>query len=185
MSPLNEIKKSSGRKVILYIAMTVDGFIATHDDDLTFLSAVEKEGEDYGYNEFIKTIDTVILGRRTYDKVMSMGVEFPHADKSTYIISRTPKADIGNTKFYNGELKPLITKLKSEPGKNIFCDGGAHVVHELLRHNLIDEFYISIIPILLGSGISLFRDGRPPMNLKLVESKSFVKGLVQMHYVKG
>jgi len=185
MSESNELKKSQGRKVILYIAMSVDGYIATHDDDLAFLAQVEQEGEDYGYNEFIKTVDTVLLGRRTYDKVMSMGAEFTHADKITYVLSRTPKSGTGNLQFYSSGLRALVTKLKSEPGKNIFCDGGAHVVHELLRENLIDEFYISIIPTMLGSGISLFRDGRPPINLKLVSSKSFDKGLVQMHFVKG
>lgn len=184
MSQSSDSKKGPSRKLILYIAMSIDGYIATHDDDLSFLSTVEQEGEDYGYTEFIETVDTVILGRRTYDKVLSMGVEFPHRDKATYIITRTAKGSEGNIRFYNGELKPLITTLKSEPGKNIFCDGGAQIVHELLRENLIDEFYISIIPILLGSGISLFRDGRPPVSLKLIESKSFPKGLVQMHYTR-
>ncbi|HEY0041148.1 MAG TPA: dihydrofolate reductase, partial [Flavisolibacter sp.] len=77
------------RKVILYIATSLDGYIAKTDDDLGFLSIVEQEGEDYGYGEFLQTVDAVIVGRRTYDKVLSMGYAFPHADKDAYIITRT------------------------------------------------------------------------------------------------
>lgn len=68
-------------KVILYIAMSLDGCIAKSDGDISFLSLVEKEGEDYGYSDFLKTIDTVIVGRKTYDKVMAMGYEYPYPDK--------------------------------------------------------------------------------------------------------
>jgi dihydrofolate reductase len=170
------------RKVILYIATSLDGYIAKPNDDLGFLSIVEREGEDYGYSEFVKTVDAVIVGRKTYDKVISMGYDFPHTDKDAYIITRTPKPNIGLVKFYTGNLKALVEKLKTEKGKNIYCDGGAEVVNELLKHGLIDEYIISVIPILLGGGIKLFNDGRPEQKLELLSAKSFEKGLVQLHY---
>lgn len=170
------------RKVILYIAMSLDGFIATPDDDIDFLNMVAEEGQDYGYQKFIETIDAVIVGRKTYDKVISMGYAFPHSDKDAYIITRTPRPNIGNIQFYTGNIKELVLKLKAKQGKNIFCDGGAEIVNELLQDNLIDEFYISIIPLMLGSGIALFKNGRPELNLKLIDSKKFDKGLVQLHY---
>jgi dihydrofolate reductase len=170
------------RKVILYIAVSLDGYIAQPNDDLGFLSIVEQEGEDYGYNDFIETIDAVIVGRKTYEKVISMGIEFPHADKDAYIITRTPRPQKGNVKFYTGQLKTLVEKLKAEAGKNIFCDGGAEIVNELLKDDLIDEFIISIIPILLGNGTKLFKDGRPETKLELTSIKSFEKGLAQLHY---
>lgn len=170
------------RKVILYIAASLDGYIAKPNNDLSFLSLVQKEGEDYGYGEFIKSIDTVILGRKTYDWVMTQVPEFPHADKNSFIITRTARPDIGKTKFYTGKLKDLVSKLKSEQGKHIFIDGGAEIVNELLKENLIDEFIISIIPVLLGNGTRLFKDGRPEQKLKLVSTKHFEKGLVQVHY---
>lgn len=172
------------RKVILYIAMSVDGYIAKLDDDLAFLSIVEQEGQDYGYFDFLETVDTVIMGRKTYSKVLAMGYEAPHNDKDTYIITRTPQPNIGNIKFYTNGLKELITSLKQAQGANIFIDGGAEIVHELLKDNLIDEFYISIIPILLGEGIALFKGGRQESHLKLVEATSFEKGLVQLHYAR-
>ena len=173
---------SETRKVILYIAMSLDGYIAQPHDDLTFLSIVEQEGEDYGYHEFTQTVDTVIMGRRTYDKVLSFGIPFPHADKQTYIITRAAKPSEGNIHFYNGDLPTLIQQLKAQAGKDIFLDGGAEAVFALMQHHLIDEYIISIIPIFVGAGISLFKADRPAENLQLISAKSFEKGLVQLHY---
>jgi dihydrofolate reductase len=173
---------ATNRKVILYIATSLDGYIAKPNDDLGFLSIVEQEGQDYGYADFVSTVDAVIVGRKTYDKVISMGFDFPHADKDAYIITQTPRPTIGSVKFYTGDLKALVEKLKSENGKNIFCDGGAEIVNQLLQYDLIDEFIISVIPILVGNGTKLFKDGRPEQKLELVSTKQFEKGLTQLHY---
>ena len=170
------------RKVILYIAMSLDGYIAKPNDDMSFLSIVEKEGEDYGYSEFINSIDTVILGRKTYDWVMTQVQEFPHADKEAFVITRTVRPNVGTTTFYTGNLRDLVLKLRAKAGKNIFIDGGAEIVNGLLKETLIDELIISIIPILVGSGTRLFNDGRPENELKLISSKQFEKGLVQLRY---
>ena len=172
------------RKVILYIATSLDGYIATKNENLDFLSLVEQEGEDYGYADFIKTVDTVIVGRKTYDKVLSMGFDFPHADKESYIITRTPKPTIGNIQFYTENLEALILKLKEKDGQNIFVDGGAEIVNLMMNDNLIDVFCVSIIPVLLGDGISLFQDNRPELQLKFVRSETFKSGLVQIWYQK-
>lgn len=170
------------RKLIVYIAMSLDGYIAKEDGDVDFLAMVEKEGEDYGYHEFVKTVDTVIMGRKTYDKIISIVQTYPHEDKDSYIITRTARPDEGNVKFYTGDIKSLIHSLKSSKGKHIYCDGGAEIIFELLQNNLIDEFYISIIPILLGNGIRLFKEFIPEIKLKLNSSRTFESGLVQLHY---
>jgi dihydrofolate reductase len=172
------------RKLILYIAMSLDGYIANTNEAIDFLSIVEKAGEDYGYYEFIRTIDTIIIGRKTFDKVRSMGFEYPHKDKDVYIISRTPRPGTGNFRYYTENLGELIKRLKGEEGKNIFCDGGAEIVNELLRDNSFDEFIISVIPVMLGSGIPLFKNGRPELKLKLMGSTQFDTGLVQLHYIR-
>ncbi|MEY3411493.1 MAG: dihydrofolate reductase family protein [Bacteroidota bacterium] len=170
------------RNLILYIAMSLDGYIAKLDGDLSWLSAVEKEGEDYGYHKFVASVDTVIVGRKTYDKVLSMGVDYPHQDKMSYIITRTPNASLGNIHFYTEDVTELVKKLKAMPGKNIYCDGGAEIVNLLLNNNLFDELVISIVPVLLGGGIELFKPGRPENKLQLVSSQAFESGLVQVHY---
>ncbi len=170
------------RKVILYIASSLDSYIAKPNDDLSFLSIVEKEGEDYGYDQFIQSVDTVIIGRKTYDWVMKHVPEFVHKDKDSFVITRTTKPSEGKIQFYTGDLKELVIRLKQKEGKNIFVDGGAEIVNELMKHHLIDEIILSIIPVILGEGIKLFKDGIPEEKLILESSKSFDTGLVQLHY---
>lgn len=173
------------RKVVVYIACSLDGYIAKPNDDLSFLSVVEQEGEDYGYHDFIATVDTVIMGRKTYDWVMRQVSEFPHADKEAYIITRTERPAVGKISFYVGDIKELIQHLKQKEGKNIFVDGGAEVIHALLQEDLIDAFYISIIPILLGGGVRLFKEGFKDQALQLHHVKHFKTGLVQLHYERS
>ena len=170
------------RKLILYIACSLDGYIAKPGNDLSFLDRVQKEGEDYGYNDFISTVDTVIIGRKTYDWVMAHVDTFPYADKETYIITKKERSPYGKISFYTGDLKALVSELKTKTGQHIFCDGGAEVVSELLNHKLFDELIISVIPVLVGDGIRLFKDGRPEQGLNLLSAKSFDTGLVQLHY---
>jgi dihydrofolate reductase len=172
------------RKVKLFIATSLDGYIAKPNEDLSFLKIVEKEGEDYGYAEFTATIDTIILGRKTYDWVQREigSSHYDNGERDVYVITRTEKPSVGRTTFYSGNLAELIAELKSKSGKDIYCDGGAEVITELLKHDLVDEFIISVIPILVGDGTRLFKDGRPEQTLELVSSKQFEKGLVQLHY---
>jgi len=170
------------RKIIVYIAASVDGYIAKPNDDLSFLNIVAREGEDYGYLDFVNSIDTVILGRRTYDWVMSQVPEFPHADKITFVITHTERPAVGSVQFYTGSLSELIRELKSTPGMDVFVDGGAEVVHALLQENLVDELILSVIPVALGDGIALFKSGRPEHLLNLTSVKRYESGLVQMRY---
>jgi dihydrofolate reductase len=170
------------RPVIVYIAMSLDGYIAKANDDISFLSLVECDGEDYGYNNFYAAVDTVIMGMRTYSKVLSMGHSFPTNDKEMFIITRSQKTSKGKINFYTGSPVDLVASIKEKPGKVIFIDGGSYVVNTLLEANLIDEFVISIVPVILGEGISLFKNSEKEHKLSLVESKSYSSGLVQLHY---
>jgi dihydrofolate reductase len=151
---------------------------------MSFLKRVEKEGEDYGYAEFTSTIDTIIIGRRTYDYVVREigSSHYDNGERDVYVMTRTERPDVGRTKFYTGDLSELVHQLKSESGKNIYCDGGAEIIHELLKHDLVDELTISVIPVLLGDGTRLFKDGRPEQVLEFVSSKPFDTGLLQLHY---
>ncbi|NDV96218.1 dihydrofolate reductase [Dysgonomonas sp. 521] len=172
------------RKLILYIATSLDGYIAKPNDNLDFLKIVEKEGEDYGYAEFTANIDTIILGRKTYDWVLNeIGTShYDNGDRNVYVITRKQRPSVGKTTFYTGQLTELVQRLKNENGKGIYCDGGAEIVNELLKNDQIDEFILSIIPIFLGNGTRLFKDGRPEQQLELVNVKSFDTGLTQLHY---
>lgn len=172
------------RKLSLFIATSLDGFIAKPNDDLSFLKLVEKENEDYGYSKFTSTIDTIIIGRKTYDWVhREIGTShYDNGERDVYVITRTERPSVGKIKFYTGSLTELVHKLKSENGKNIYCDGGAEIINELLKNDLIDDFFISLIPILVGNGTRLFKDGRPEQILEFVTVKTFDTGLTQLHY---
>lgn len=172
------------RKLSLFIATSLDGYIAKPNDDLSFLKIVEKEGEDYGYAEFTASIDTIIIGRKTYDYVVKeIGAShYDNGERDIYVITRSERPDSGRIKFHNGDLIELVKTLKSENGKNIYCDGGAEVINELVKNDLIDELIISVVPILLGNGTRLFKDGRPEKTLDFVTAKTFETGLVQLHY---
>lgn len=174
------------RKLSLFIAMSLDGYIAKPNDDLSFLNRVEKEGEDYGYAKFSDTIDTLIIGRRTYDYVLKeIGPShYDNGKRDIYVITRTEKSSVGRTTFYTGNLSELVNRLKSGKGKNIYCDGGAEVINELLKHELVDDFIISVIPVLLGNGTKLFKDGYPEQLLEFIIAKTFDTGLTQLHYRK-
>src|SRR5690554_3496186 len=104
------------RKLSIFIATSVDGYIAKPNDDLGFLKLVEKKGEDYGYTKFTETIDTLIIGRKTYDYVVkAIGAShYDTGERDVYIITRSPRPAVGKTIFYTGDLGDLVRRLKSE-----------------------------------------------------------------------
>lgn len=177
----------NSRKLILYISMSLDGFIATVEDDLSWLSIVETEGEDYGYAKFNESVDTYIVGRKTYDIVLELtGGIFPPAEKHRcYVITRQKRENENGVMFYNGHVADLVAALKKETGKNIYCDGGGQVVKLLMEKDLIDEYIVSVIPIILGDGKRLFSGGTPKINLKALPARYYESGLVQLHYMRG
>ncbi|UXP30721.1 dihydrofolate reductase family protein [Reichenbachiella agarivorans] len=175
----------SERKLILYVSMSLDGYLATDDDDLSWLDMVEREGEDYGYSEFMDRVDTYIVGRKTYDKIIDMVGHLPQAEKmECYVITRQELLPEKNIIFYNDDIEDLIYELKRESGQNIICDGGADVIKLLMSSSLIDEYVISVIPVILGDGKRLFKGGVPSQDIALINSTSFESGLVQLHYVR-
>jgi dihydrofolate reductase len=168
--------------IILYIAMSLDGFIARKNGSIDWLSPYEKGQEDYGYLEFLKKIGTIIMGNTTYEQVLSSG-EFPYKDKDCFVFTRNRKKITDeHVTFVNKSAKDLIDQLNLEDNENVWLVGGASIVDEFLKFDLIDEFIITVIPILLGEGIPLFKGKSNEKGLKLIDLKSFDPGLVQLHY---
>ncbi len=174
---------TNSRKVKIFIASSLDGFIAEEDGNISWLNTVEKEDEDYGYGDFIKTIDIVITGRKTYDKIISIDPDYNYFGKNCFVLSRETKGKNGNIIFYNDDPYKLVEKLKKESGKDIYVDGGSEIIMELRKYNLIDEYIISIIPVLLGKGVKLFADAGFIENLIFGYVKSYSSGLVQIKYI--
>ena len=168
--------------IILYIATSLDGFIARKDGSVDWLSPYENGQEDYGYKDFLKKVGIVIMGNTTYKQVLSFG-EFPYKGKDCFVFTRNKEMSKDeNVTFVSKNAKDFISQLNLRDNKNIWLVGGASIVYEFLRSDLIDEFIITIIPILLGDGIPLFKGRSNEKKLKLVAVKTFDPGLVQLHY---
>jgi dihydrofolate reductase len=165
------------RKVVLFIACSLDGYIAGKDDDIKWLF----DDEDYGYVSFLASIDVVLMGRRTYDLVLQMG-PFPYVGKECYVFSRSLMGGDDNVEFVNQPVKGFLDALRENEGKNIWLVGGSELISHFMQADIVDEFIISVHPRILGSGIPLFKPGTPSYPLRLMGLESFSSGLVQIHY---
>ncbi|MDD4496636.1 MAG: dihydrofolate reductase family protein [Methanosarcinaceae archaeon] len=171
------------RKVILYIAMSLDGYIARINGDIDWLDGDGSEpNADFGYDEFYSSIDTVIMGRKTYDQVLTFG-EYPYKGTRGYVFTSEKRPDNEDVIFTDENAGPLITKLKKEIGKNIWLIGGAGIIDAFIKKGLIDEYIITVIPCILGEGIPLFKACNPEIKLKLLKHES-VNGMAMLHYAK-
>jgi dihydrofolate reductase len=169
------------RQIVLYIATSLDGFIAGKSGEIDWLFT----DQDYGYAGFLDTIDVVIMGRKTYEQVLTFG-EYPYKGIEGYVFSRSRAgAKDENVTFVSAHLPRFVGSLRAKPGKDIWLAGGAEVVHAFMQHNLIDEYVLSIHPIILGSGIPLFKPPALTTKLVFLKSRTFGSGLVQLTYGRG
>lgn len=172
---------SNNRKLVLFIATSLDGYIATEDDSLEWLFKIEGEG-DNGYSEFFSTVDTILIGRRTYDWIIDKEKgEFPYKNKKCYVFSKSEKGNNENVEFINQDVVEFTNKIKTLDGGNIWLVGGGNLLKSFIKERLVDEFIITVSPILIGSGIPLFNKNDFELELKLKDVKRFNQ-FVQLHY---
>ncbi|HVJ91339.1 MAG TPA: dihydrofolate reductase family protein [Labilithrix sp.] len=169
----------------VFLAASLDGFIAGTDGAIDWLAIVERAGEDYGAKAFYGSVDTLVMGRKTYDVALSFD-EWPYTGMRCVVVtSDTSKASRHGEEFFSGELATLFERLGAEGSKHIYVDGGTVIAHAL-KANLVDEVTVSVIPILLGEGTPLAPKIGHDVLLELVEHRAFDSGLVQLKYrVKG
>ncbi|WP_428911751.1 dihydrofolate reductase family protein [Niallia sp. Krafla_26] len=171
----------SKRNLVLFIASSLDGYIATKDESLEWLFQVEGEG-DNGFSEFYDTVDTILMGKRTYDWVMNQDLEeFPYKNKECYVFTRAAAENTEDVKFVNGDVTHFVNKLKSQGGKNIWLVGGGELLQAFIQEKLVDELIITVAPTILGKGIPLFREGDSQLNLSLKRIRNFNQ-FVELHY---
>lgn len=171
------------RNLVLFIASSLDGYIATKEESLEWLFKVEGEG-DNGFAEFYETVDTVIMGKRTYDWVMKQDIkEFPYKNKECYVFTRAVVEDTENVRFVNDDVTDFVHKLKDKEGKNIWIVGGGELLYSFLQEKLVDEFIITVAPTIIGKGIPLFRVGDFQLDLSLKGVRKFNQ-FVELHYIR-
>lgn len=166
------------RSVVLCLGISLDGYIARPDGGVDFLFMPK----DYSMADFFSSIDTVIMGRKTYDKSREMGGG-SYPSMKTYVLSRTlaPDEREGLT-FVNQDLNSFVHELRKHPGKDMWLMGGGELARDFLKEDLVDELYLGIVPVLLGEGIPLFPPGFPQRNFSLRENKTFSRGLIALKY---
>ena len=172
------------RKVILYIASSLDGYIAGTNGDLDWLDSFGSP-DDFGYREFISTIDTVVMGCKTYDDVLRRHPgEYFWPDQKSYVFSRTRAGETDyHAEFVAPEPAEFVRRLRTQPGKNIFLVGGGEMIKPFVEHDLIDEYVIGIFPVVLGAGTLLFATGIAQTWLRLKKCTTYDSGVVELTYV--
>lgn len=174
------------RTVVLFIAMSLDGFIADQKGNVDWLMGQEKDVEEKDtYSAFIQDVDTVIMGWNTYHQIVTelSPENWVYDDLTTYVITHHDRDDSENIRFVSASPCDLIKYLKKQWGKDIWICGGASIIQQLMKENLIDKFYISIIPTILGNGIHLFGEMEKPCELKLTVSACY-NGIMEVIYEK-
>jgi dihydrofolate reductase len=164
----------------VYVAASLDGFIARPDGGIDWLDRMQRPGEDYGFQRFLESVDTVVLGRKTYDVALGFGA-WPYAGKRVVVLTHAPRAPRHGEEFFAGAFAALVERLGAAGARRVYVDGGT-VISELLRAGLVDDLTVSVIPVLLGDGIRLFHSPMPEQQLELEGSSSFPSGLVQLRY---
>lgn len=175
------------RKCVLYIALSLDGYIADEQGSVDWI-----KGEDENqalvdtYSAFIKDVDTVIMGRSTYNQIVSelSPYVWPYRGMTSYVITHhVEEAVREDIKFIDADPAMLLRKLKQEEGKNIWICGGASIVNQLIKEDLIDVYHLTFVPIMLGGGTRLFEAMGSQVKLKLTDMQSY-NGIIEAVYIR-
>jgi dihydrofolate reductase len=170
----------------VYIATSIDGYIANSDGGIEWLhDQPNPTNSDYGYSEFIKNIDALIMGRNSFEKVRTFE-EWPYKEKVfvlSSILTEVPAELIDKVEFISGSPKEILSNINSRGFKSLYIDGGL-VVQSFLAEDLIDELIVTRIPILLGGGIPLFGTLNEPLKFTHINTEVYDNALVKSHYVR-
>ena len=172
------------RKIIVQVATSADGYIARPDGDVGWLDRPMPKGS-YGMGEFIRSIDTILMGRKTYDKGIELGMKdggFGPNVKNFLFSRRRHASLLPGFEQVRKPVKSFVRELRAQPGKHIWMMGGAEIIAAFLDRGEIDEFSIHVIPVLIGEGIPLVQPRHRDIPLKLLSTKSFPDGVVHLNY---
>ena len=171
----------------VFIATSLDGYIARSDGSLDWLDEANKtvpEGEDCGYLSFMNSVDVLVMGRNSFEKVLSFG-DWPYGDKQIVVMSRKGVAvplELQKTVSVTNESpKDLVNRLEAEGAKRLYIDGGL-TIQSFMQDELIDDFTITLIPVILGGGKPLFASLPKDVGLKHIDTKAYDFGFVQVRY---
>lgn len=173
---------SQKRKLLFYGAMSIDGYLAREDHRLDWLIGTEGE-EETSYDDFYASVDTLIMGRNTYEQVLQLSPdEFPYEGKTCYIMSRTLQDSLKGTHIIREDILSFVKKLKDVSGQHIWIVGGGELLQSFIKAGLVDELYLQIAPVMIGRGIPLFSPADMESRFSLKEVQQY-KQIAEMHFV--
>lgn len=173
---------ASRRKIIVHIATSADGYIARPDGSVDWLERPMPKGA-YGMNAFMRSIDTILWGRKTYDFAKKMGGMGVYGKIRHYAFSRRPPSDpLPGVEFVSESIPEFVGRLRAMRGRNIWMMGGAGIIASFLDAGAIDEFSIHVIPVMIGEGIPLVAPRHRNIELELIGARSFPDGVVHLNY---
>jgi dihydrofolate reductase len=174
------------RKIIVNIATSADGYIARPDGDIEWLTRRPPPKGFYGMGKFMRSIDTKLFGRKTYDVSLRLGAKFDTKTRN-YVFSRqrSPASVPSGVEFIVGGIGSFAKRLRDQKGKNIWMMGGGEIIASFLDEGAIDEFIISVVPVFIGAGIPLIAPRHRDVRLGLQSVRRFPDGVVQLHYNVG
>lgn len=172
--------KKDRPQISIYIAMSIDGYIARKNGNLDWLQYGHTGDEDYGFKNFINSIDALILGRNTYEVVSGFD-EWPYKGKRVIVLSHTLTEVRKEAELFSGQMTDLTSMLYSEGIKRVWVDGGI-TVSKFLEAGLVDDITLSVIAMVLGSGIPLFSTMNQEHKCRLISTQAYPSGLVQLKY---
>ena len=166
---------------IIFIATSLDGYIARSDGSIDWLPSPEANEEDYGYRNFYDSIDALVMGSTTYKQVLGFG-DWPYPGKISYILtSRNLSTTRTDILFVKGGMEEVLKHVKKKSYKRVWLMGGGNLVSSFINRGLVNEYIIAIIPTILGSGISLYQSVTE-LKLDLISAESYSSGVVELHY---
>lgn len=174
------------RRTVLYISLSLDGFIADSQGGVDWLGGEREDYPgDYGYAAFEETVDTVVMGRTTYDQITTqLSPEvWPYPGLQCYVLTHRPAESRPGVTFLSAPVAELIRSLREGAGKDLWICGGGAVARQLIQADLIDVYWLSVLPILLGDGVPLFQKGGPAIPLHLVRTRQ-ENGVLECVYVR-
>ncbi|MCG8698274.1 MAG: dihydrofolate reductase family protein [Bacteroidales bacterium] len=174
-------------RIVLYIATTINGCIARKDGNIDWLSNHPNPDEsDYGYGKFINTVDSIFMGRKTYEEILSFDIEWPYKNQATYILTRNSNFNIKteNTFVISNLSNSVVHEIKQKSKKDIWLVGGGQLVTEFIHQGWLDEMIIFILPIVLKEGIPLFPNIEHDSYFELTDVVSYTSGIVELKYQK-
>lgn len=172
---------------IVYIATSLDGYIADKNGNLDWLHSIPNpEGNDFGFHDFMNRVDALVMGRNTFETVCAFDCEWPYS-KPVFVISNSLKSipeDYQDKAFLvSGELNNILADLNAKGFNELYIDGGI-TIQNFLAQDLIDEMIITTFPIVLGGGSSLFGDLPSPLAFELKSSETLLNAMVKSHYLR-